>query len=124
MQRCIQLAILTFIMLIAIVACGGSAAGDPAKTVESYIQAKVASDRDKIRSLLCASMESQLDREALSFKGVQASIKDMSCKRDSDVVRCGGKIVAVYNGENQDIPLGAYHVVQEDGAWKWCGVAQ
>ncbi len=114
------------IVLIGFVGCGANNTSDPAKTVESYLQAKVASDRDKVRGLLCASMESQLEREAASFKGIQSSIQGMTCTRDAntDVVRCTGKIVAVYNGENQDFPLGAYHVVQEDGVWKWCGVAQ
>ena len=49
----------------------------------------------------------------------------MACTRqgDSDVVACTGKIVATYGTENTDFPLVSYKVVQEDGAWKWCGEA-
>jgi hypothetical protein len=47
----------------------------------------------------------------------------MDCQTDDGgaTVTCSGQIVAVYNGENRDFPLGTYSVVEEDGAWKWCG---
>jgi hypothetical protein len=91
--------------------------------VEKYLTAKVAGDADGVKALLCSSMEGDLDREANSFASVDASLVDMDCKRDgsSDVVRCTGKITAVYGTENMDFPLGAYKVVQEGGDWKWCG---
>jgi len=103
-------------------------AGDPAaaRAVETYLTAKVAGDRDGVRDGLCAAMEDNLDREALSFSGVEASIDGMTCTVNAanTSVTCQGNIIAVYDGENRPIPLGAYSVVNEDGVWRWCGEAE
>jgi len=102
-----------------------SSGGDPAKTVEDYLTAKVAGDETTLRGLLCSSMEADLQREAESFAGLDAKLEGMSCQRqgDSDVVTCSGQIVATYGTENTSFPLTSYKVVQEDGEWKWCGEA-
>ncbi|MBE2184714.1 MAG: hypothetical protein IAE89_14895 [Anaerolineae bacterium] len=94
-----------------------------AETVEAYLTAKVAGERDTLAQLICSAQESRLDAEALSFDAVEATIEDMNCAADEggDTVTCSGRIVAVYNGENRDFPLGTYAVVEEDGVWKWCG---
>jgi hypothetical protein len=116
--------LITFLLLL-LAACASSAA-DPADTVEQYIAAKVAGDRAAIQRLLCSSMEADLDREAGSFNGVDATVENMACTRDDDdasTVTCTGAIVAVYTGEEREFPLGVYNVVQEDGEWKWCGEA-
>jgi hypothetical protein len=70
-------------------------------------------------------MEAELEREAMSFNGVDATVENMACTRDDNAstVTCTGAIVAVYAGENREFPLGVYNVVQEDGEWKWCGEA-
>jgi len=113
------------VMLLA--ACGGSSgSGDPAQTVERYLQAKADGDADTIRALLCADMEQFLERESRTFDSVSGvHIEGMACTRDgsSDVVRCEGKIVATYGTEDTEFPLTSYRVVQEDGEWKWCGEA-
>ncbi len=108
-----------------LVSCSSSGAGDPAKVVADYLQAKVAADQKTMQGLLCSSMESVLEREASSFAGLDAKTQDMTCTRqgDTDVVSCTGKIVATYGTEQTDFPLVSYKVVQEDGAWKWCGEA-
>lgn len=97
----------------------------PADTVVNYMQAKVDGDRDTLSSLLCAELESTLNREVQSFSTVEATLEDATCSQvgDSDVVTCSGAIVADYGGENTEFPLTSYRVVQEDGAWKWCGEA-
>lgn len=96
---------------------------DPADTVQQYMQAKVDGDRDTLSSLLCAELESTLPREAQSFATVDAVLEDATCERvgESNTVTCTGQIVADYGGENTEFPLTSYHVVQEDGVWKWCG---
>ncbi len=113
--------------LMLLAACGGgSGAGDPAQTVEQYLQAKADGDADTIRALLCADMEQFLERESRTFDSVSGVHMDgMTCTRDgsSDVVRCEGKIVATYGTEDTEFPLTSYRVVQEDGEWKWCGEA-
>lgn len=97
-----------------------------ALAVEAYLRAKVAGDRDGVRDGLCSEMEDVLDRESLSFSGVEARIEGMVCEAnaDSTVVTCAGEIIATYGGENRPIPLGAYRVVEEDGVWRWCGEAE
>lgn len=114
-----------FILIALILAACASDSADPARAVEQYIQAKVAGDRPALQRLLCSSMEADLDREALSFNGVDARVENMSCARDGqgNTVTCSGAIVATYSGEDREFPLGVYNVVQEDGEWKWCGEA-
>ena len=116
---------LLLVGILLLVSCTSSGGGDPAKVVEQYLQAKVASDQKAMQGLLCSSMEANLEQEASSFAGLSAKLDGMSCTRqgDSDVVTCTGKIVATYGTENTDFPLVSYKVVQEDGAWKWCGEA-
>ncbi len=109
---------------LLLTACNGS--GDPAKTVEQYLQAKVDGNEKVIRQLLCSQKEADAFQEINAFTSVTgAHIEGMSCQRldDSDVVRCDGKIVALYGKEETDFPLSSYRVVQEDGEWKWCGEA-
>jgi len=115
------------VLAMVLTACAASGAADPARNVEKYLQAKVKGDATAMRALLCSKMEAQLDQEATTFKGVVGvNIDGMACQRDgnSDVVRCQGKIVALYGTEKMDFPLVAYKVVQEDGEWKYCGETQ
>lgn len=119
--------VLLFLALV-LAACGGQ--GDPAETVERYLQAKVASDRQQIQADLCSEMESVLEREARTFESVSGvELEGMACQRvddgqgDEAVVSCDGRIVALYGAEETEFPLVAYRVVQEDGQWKWCGEA-
>ncbi len=95
------------------------------EVVQNYLTAKVSNNDERLRLLLCAERESDYEMESTSFDSVtEARIENMSCAAQSDeLVVCSGQIVAVYGGENQDFPLGAYRVVQEDGEWKWCGEA-
>lgn len=119
--------LLSLLLILLLAACGGDAgAGDPARTVEQYMQAKASSDGTTIRALLCSEMEHLLERESRAFESVSdVQVVDMACTRDgnSDVVRCQGRIVATYGTEDTEFPLTNYRVVQEDGEWKWCGEA-
>jgi hypothetical protein len=103
-----------------------SGGGDSADVVEKYLTAKVNRDADTITSLLCSAMEANLEREIHTFDTVTGvTIENMACQRDSgaDTVTCQGLIVASYGTENVEFPLSKYHVVEEDGEWKWCGEA-
>jgi len=111
--------------LLTAVACASTTA-DPAPTVERYIQARVDSDEETIRALICADMEAMIEIETLTFQGIEGvELVDMSCQQsnDSDVVACNGRITALYGSEVSEFPLTNYKVVQEDGEWKWCGEA-
>jgi hypothetical protein len=110
-------------LIFALAAC---APGDPARTVEQYLRAKVEGDADAMRPLLCAEMETGLVDEVRTFETVSGvNINDMVCTRDSDAdsVTCTGEIVATYGTENTTFDLTTYRVVQEDGEWKYCGEA-
>lgn len=97
---------------------------DPTDTVLQYIQAKIDGDKNSLSSLLCAELESTLNREAQSFATVNAVLEDATCTSDGDVVSCTGAIVADYGGEDTKFPLTSYRVVQEDEGWKWCGESE
>ena len=125
MRRFTLLLVMTLLFAGCAADTGGSA-GDPAKTVERYLQAKVNLDADIIRGLLCTELESTLEREINTFSpATGVEIEDMTCSRvdGQDVVSCSGQIVADYGGEDNVFPLVSYRVVQEDGEWKWCGEA-
>ena len=118
--------LLLLVPLLVLAACAVGEAEDPAKTVESYLQAKVNGDAKSLRPLLCSEMEANLEREALTFSSVTGvRLEGMACERQgtSNTVRCTGKIVALYGTQQTEFPLTAYRVVQEDGEWKWCGEA-
>lgn len=111
---------------VVILAACSSAASGPAEAVTQYLQAKTEGNRDRLRPLLCASMEADLDGEAISFKGVNAKLENAVCKENAgtNTVTCSGQIVATYTNEQMRFPLGTYRVVQENGQWKWCGEAR
>jgi hypothetical protein len=119
--------VLSLLLMLILAACGGGTAGDPAQTVENYLQAKADGDAETIRRLLCSEMEGALERESRAFDSVTGvHIEDMTCTQEgeSDTVRCTGAIVATYGAEDTEFPLTAYRVVEEDGEWKWCGEAE
>lgn len=123
MKGGLRLMLLGTVLLLA--ACAQS---DPAATVEAYLQAKVASDLDRMLGLSCAAWEGQAVIEATSFESMNAELDGMACRANGELdgamrVECEGQITTVYNGETRQWDLGAfpYRLVQEDGEWKMCG---
>jgi hypothetical protein len=117
--------LLLFVVII-LAACSSGSGGDPAASVENYLQAKADSDGETIRQLLCSEMESVIEREIRTFESVSdVRIEGMACEQGSDpsIVNCAGKIVATYGAEDTEFPLSSYRVIEEDGEWKWCGEA-
>ena len=114
---------LFILIILNLSACGTDNTNtDPAaQTVESYLQAKIDADTDQIRSLICSELESTIELEAASFASVEATIDDMACSSDGNIVTCDGQIMALYGTETREIDLTSYRVVQEDGEWRWCG---
>ena len=115
-------------LLGAVLILAACAQSDPAATVEAYLQAKVASDLDRMLSLSCAAWEGQAVIEATSFESMNAELEGMDCQANGEAdgatrVDCQGQITTVYNGETRQWDLGAfpYRLVQEDGEWKMCG---
>ncbi len=113
---------------ITLMACRAGAAGDPAQTVQSYLQARTQSDVDRMIGLSCSAWESQARIEATSFKSMKASLDGVTCKTagssgNATLVSCSGKIVTSYNGESRNWSVSdhQYKVVQEQGEWRMCG---
>ena len=124
MQKKLLMLLLVVISLLA-AACSADA-GDPAATVERYMQAKADADATIISQLLCSEMEAVAEREARTFESVSGvRIEGMACEQvgDTPVVSCDVTIIATYGAEETEFPLTSYRVVEEDGEWKWCGEA-
>lgn len=115
---------LLFFTILFLSACSTGSTDPQVEVVESYLEAKINGDADAIRNLICSDLESTIEREAASFASVEASLEDMSCSADGNIVTCTGQIVALYGTENREFPLSSYQVVQEDGEWRWCGEGQ
>lgn len=113
------------VVLVMMVLAGCAGGGDPAETVEAYLQAKIDADRDAIASLICSEMEADIDAEAATFATVQnPRIEGMACTaEDENTVTCEGEIIATYGTQDRAFELGGYRVVQEAGEWKYCGEA-
>jgi hypothetical protein len=109
-------------------ASGGASAGAAQTTVQSYLQALTAKDATKLSNLSCKTWESQATMELDSFQAVATTLNGVACKETgkdgaNTLVTCTGKIVASYNGENQNLDLSGrtYQVTQEGGEWRVCG---
>jgi hypothetical protein len=101
-----------------------------ARAVESYLQARVASDVDRMTQLACPAWESQARVEAISFQAMNASLHGVVCSvdgRDGDYTRvtCSGKITTTYQGEAREWSVAdqAYRTVLDGGEWRMCGYA-
>lgn len=122
----LRLHIVILVLALALVGCGSNS--NPTKVIQQYLDARITSDVDKLRSLTCAALESKAVLEANSFRGRNAELQGVSCRetgKDGDyvIVICEGKIVATYQGEKSEFPAGNYRMIQEDGEWKMCGEA-
>lgn len=93
--------------------------------IVQYLQARVSSDETKLRELTCAEQEKNIPIHVNSFKGQDASLRDVECTFDgTSTVSCTGDIVLVYDGEEQTRATGSFNVIEEDGRWLWCGEAR
>jgi hypothetical protein len=119
--------LMTTLLLLA--ACSGSGGDAPSAAMMAYLQARVEADAAKMQILSCADWEAQAAIQAQSFRAMNAQLKDVTCTtgdKDGDftLVKCDGKIITSYNGENREWELGSFRMTQEDGEWKMCGEAQ
>jgi hypothetical protein len=118
--------------VLLLAACGGSAgSGSAPGAVEAYLRAIITGDATQVVNLSCPAWEADARTEAASFESVQVSLEGLACQEagtegDYTLVTCTGTIVAVYNGENQELPLAGrtYQAALVDGEWKMCGYHQ
>jgi hypothetical protein len=127
-RRSIMIFIAIALLASLLSACGSSSSG-AASAVESYLNALVAKDADRLSTLSCADWEPQAIVELDSFQAVEARLDNVSCKEsgadgDNTLVNCTGKIIATYNTDDQELDLStrAYVVANQGGEWLVCGV--
>lgn len=124
--------LLIFVETLALflVSCTLSGTGtDPAaRAIEDYLKALVAKDSSRLSTLSCTEWVSNAMTEMDSFQAVTAKLENLSCQTSGtegkySLVSCKGKIVATYNGENQEIDLSVrtYQIAQQDGEYLVCG---
>jgi hypothetical protein len=107
---------------------GCSHQASAAEAVETYLQARVQSDVDKMISLSCPDWEGQARIEASTFEALKAQLEGVTCQDASTdgattLVACSGKIVTTYNGETREWSLEErqFKMVLDDGEWRMCG---
>ncbi len=120
----IELLLIGIVMLLILGGC--QQASNPGDVTLKYLQARVANDVTTIRNLSCAAWEGKAEAEAASFRSMQATLDNVTCKQsgtdgDATLVTCTGNIVTSYDGENTPRPIPVYRMTQEDGQWKVCG---
>ena len=124
--------VLLFILLACLVIAGcanqETKSTEEAKVVESFYQAIVGQERDKIGSIACSDWEKDAVREVDAFMGVKSELKDFTCsvqKSEGDAadVVCDGSIAASYGNEVTEFPLKerVHKVVKQNGEWRLCG---
>lgn len=123
-----------FFIVIMLLAVGLSAcskksdSGEAVKPVETFYNAIVSQNRDRVSSITCADWEKDALREVDAFMGVKSELKDFSCSVSESgdneaVVTCKGSIAASYGTEITDFPLDnrSHKVIKEKGEWRICG---
>jgi hypothetical protein len=117
-------------VLVTLAGCGGGQSRGSAAAVEAYLEALVTKDANAVANLTCAAWEADAQVEYDSFAAVTARLEDLACEESGQnnnftLVSCTGKIVANYNGEDQEILLAdrVYQAVEEGGDWRMCGYA-
>jgi hypothetical protein len=132
MSRQIRILLLfTCLMLTFMAGCrrSGSSNG-AAQSVESYLQALVERDINRMVTASCASWEPQARLEFNSFTAVKLTLQDLDCSEneksgDHTLVTCNGSIVANYGAEQLEIDIAerTFQVLEEGGDWRMCGYA-
>jgi hypothetical protein len=127
MRKVAPIVVLMCVVTLLFSACGQSK--DPAsKAVEGYLTALVNKDADALSTLTCADWESQALLELDAFQAVSTRLENMNCSTantdgSTSQVNCQGKILATYNGEDQqfDLSVRTYQVVHQGGEYLVCG---
>jgi len=129
MVRIVPVLFLIGVMGVLLSSCGTAAvAVTPAGAVTAYLQALVGMDRNHLSALSCAKWEANALQELDSFQAVKTRLDGLSCQAAgtdgaTTLVKCQGKIIASYNGEDQALDLSGrtYQVIQQDGEYLVCG---
>jgi hypothetical protein len=101
---------------------------DAAAAIQSYYQALVAKNAEKLVGYSCTSWEDNARTELESLGAVEVRLEDLQCQVNGEqgeatAVSCSGKIIANYGNEVLEIDLAErqYLAQYEDGDWRMCG---
>jgi hypothetical protein len=91
--------------------------------------ALVEKDASRLSSLSCADWESTALLELDSLQAVETRLEGLTCSAIAEEtdgtfsVSCTGKLLATYNGEDQEIDLSSntYIVIEQGGEYLVCG---
>jgi hypothetical protein len=99
-----------------------------ATAIETYLQALVDRDYNRMVNASCGVWEAQAKVEFDSFSAVKLELKDLACKEVGQesgytIVSCSGLIIANYGAEDLEINIAdrTYKTVEEGGEWRMCG---
>lgn len=127
MRKLLPLVFSGLILALLLAACGQSLDA-PARAVEEYLNALVSKDADRLSSLSCADWEPTAILELDSLQAVETRLEGLACTAVAEedgtyAVTCTGKILATYNGEDQELDLSVrtYNVVEQGGEFLVCG---
>ncbi len=126
--RLVLLLIIIFSLFLAGCA-GGNQEQAAAAAVQSYWQAMVERDLNKVVASSCAAWEAQARTEFNSFSAVTLKLDNVKCQAAGQAagntaqVTCSGAIIANYGAEDLTIDIAdrTYRVVNEGGEWRMCG---
>jgi len=122
--------LITVLLVLSLVsACyGDSQKNSASAAVETYLQALVARDFNKMSHVSCAAWEAQAKVEFDSFAAVKLELKNLACREIDQLdaytlITCDGSIIANYGAEDLEINIAdrTYKIVQEGGEWRMCG---
>lgn len=134
-RKIMTLSVLLLLVAGVLAACGDNAAGSEDTDAESvhpaeqavldYLTARVNTDEEALRAVICPDLEAQVPIQLNSFRGRNASLENVSCTFDGEeTADCTGDIATEYEGETDTRPVGNYRVIEDDGVWKVCGEAE
>lgn len=127
-MRTFSLILIIVFITLTLPACASNNDNAPVQAVESYLNALVEKDANRLTALVCGEWEEEALLELDSFQAVTARLEGVACEQTGTdgataLVLCNGNIVASYNNEDQqlDLSVRTYQVVEEGGEWLVCG---
>ena len=127
-MRTFSLILIIVFITLTLPACASNNDNAPVQAVESYLNALVEKDANRLTTLSCGEWEDDAILALDSFQAVETRLEGLACEQtgtdgDTALVLCNGSIVATYDGEDQQMDLSrfTYQVLQEGGEWLVCG---
>lgn len=116
------------VLFVGVILSACASSSTPTGAIESYYQALVAKDRQKLIESSCADWEASAEFELVAFEAVEIDLEEMQCQPTGEdgkytLVSCTGELIANYGDQAQTLDLSefTYQVVEEGGDWRMCG---